>query len=272
MTAWHEWRRQALALAAVEARRRVLGKGAVPVLLLSAAAVAIAFIRFLFAPPGARVDLGRTTSELAETFHYFLLLFVVFFGSAAVFGNLYRGEVLDRTLHYTLMLPMRREVVAVGKYLGALAAAVAAFGATTLATIVLYYLAHGPARAFAFLLSGRGLADAGAYLGMVALACAAYGALFLLLGLVFRNPMIPAVVFLGWEYLVPFLPPVLKVFSVAHALSSLAPVPIQNGPFSILGEPTSPWLAVPGLLLLAAGLLALAAWRAGRLQVSYATE
>lgn len=269
---WREWTRQAWTLAQVEAGRRLRGRGSAAVLLLAGSALAIGFGRFLFLPQRMRADLAFTTSEFAESFHYFLILFVTFFGCAALFSNLFRGEVLNRSLHLTLLAPLRREVVVAGKYLGGLLAAVPAFAATTLGMMLFFYLAHGPGRAFDYLLSGPGLGAAASYAAIVALACVGYGALFLLFGLLFRNPMVPAVMVLGWEYLVPLLPPALKVFSVMHHLTSLAPVPVPHGPFAILADPTPPWLAVPLLLLVSLALLAVSAWRARKLEVSYATE
>jgi ABC-type transport system involved in multi-copper enzyme maturation permease subunit len=259
-------------VARVEARRRVFGRGAIAVLILAGAALASAFLRVLFLPASQRVDLVVTTRDFAESFHYFLILFVTYFGCAGLFTNLFRGEILDRSLHYTLLAPLRREVVVLGKYLGGVVAATLVFSLTALVSMVLFFLAHGPARAGQFLLSGSGLGTMASYMLVVALACVGYGALFLLFGLLFRNPMVPAVVVLGWEYLVPFLPPALKLVSVVHHLGSLEPVPIQRGPFAIMAEPTPAPLAVLGLLAVSATLLAVAAWRARRLEVSYAAE
>jgi ABC-type transport system involved in multi-copper enzyme maturation permease subunit len=271
-TQWREWSRQAWTLALVEAGRRFRGRAAMVVVLLAGAALLIASGRLLFLPQRMRADVSFTTGEFAESFHYFLILFVVFFGCAALFSNLFRGEVLHRSLHHTLLSPLRREVVVAGKYLGGLLVSVPAFGGTALAMMVLFYLVHGPGRAFGYLLSGPGLGAAASYVLVAALACVGYGALFLLFGLLFRNPMVPAVLVLGWEYLVPLLPPALKVFSVMHHLTSLVPVPVPHGPFAILADPTPTWLAVPLVLVVSAALLVVSAWRARKLEVSYATE
>ena len=42
---------------------------------------------------------------------------VIFFGCLGIFMNLFRGEVLDRSLHYYFLAPVRREVLVIGKYL-----------------------------------------------------------------------------------------------------------------------------------------------------------
>ena len=269
---WREWARQAWTLARIEAGRRFRGRAAMVVVLLAGSALVIASGRLLFLPQRMRADVSFTTGEFAQTFHYFLILFVTFFGCAAMFSSLFRGEVLSRSLHYTLLAPLRREVVVAGKFLGGLLVSVPAFGGTALGMMVLFYLVHGPGKAFGYLFSGPGLGAAVSYLLVTALACVGYGALFLLFGLLFKNPMVPAVLVLGWEYLVPLLPPALKVFSVMHHLTSLVPVPVPHGPFAILSNPTPAWLAVPLLLVVSTALLAVSAWRARRLEVSYATE
>ena len=101
------------------------------------------------------------------------------------------------------------------------------------------------------------------------LAVAGYGAVFLALALTVKNPMIPAGAILGWEWLNFLLPPVLKKISVFHYLQSLCPVPIDAGPFALPTEPTPVPLAIGGLLLLVAALLAVAIRRARRLEVLY---
>ena len=63
-----------------------------------------------------------------------------------------------------------------------------------------------------------------------ALACVGYGAVFLMCGLLFRNPMIPAAVVCVWENLNPFLPSLLKKISVIFYLKNLCPVEVPLPP------------------------------------------
>ena len=37
-----------------------------------------------------------------------------------IFSNLFRGEMLEKTLHYYFLTPMRREMLVAGKYLAGL--------------------------------------------------------------------------------------------------------------------------------------------------------
>lgn len=268
---WALWRRQAAVLARQEVGRSLLGRRVLPVLLLGAMPVGIALLRALFLPESQRAHPGHSTTELAQVFHFFVLRFIVFFTTALLFVKLYRGEILERSLHYQLLAPLRREVLTVGKYLGGLLSAALAMAATVAATWLLYYLPHGAA-GLAHAGSARGLGELAAYLAITVLACAAYGALFLLAGLFFRNPMVPAVLFLGWEVLTPFLPGYLKALSIVHYLGSLAPVPVSQGPFALLVQPVPGFIAVLALVAISAGLLALAAWRTRTLEVTYASD
>lgn len=268
---WTLWRRQATVLARQEVARSLLGRRVLPVLLLGAMPVGIALLRALFLPESQRAHPGHSTTELAQVFHFFVLRFIVFFTTALLFVKLFRGEILERSLHYQLLAPLRREVLAVGKYLGGLASAALAMAATVAATWLLYYLPHGAA-GLAHATSARGLGELAAYLAITVLACAAYGALFLLAGLFFRNPMVPAVLFLGWEVLTPFLPGYLKALSIVHYLGSLAPVPVSQGPFALLVQPVPGFIAVLALVAISAGLVALAAWRTRTLEVTYSVD
>jgi ABC-type transport system involved in multi-copper enzyme maturation permease subunit len=268
---WPLWRRQIAVLARQEVGRSLLSRRALPVVLLAAMPIGIALLRAIFLPESQRTHPSHSTTELAQIFHFFVLRFIVFFAAATLFVKLFRGEMLERSLHYHLLVPVRRELLAVGKYVGGLLSASLLLGATVLVTIALFYLPHGR-DGFAYMASAAGLRQLGAYLAVTVLACAAYGALFLLAGLFFKNPMVPAVLFLGWEVLTPFLPGFLKALSVVHYLGSLEPVPISQGPFALMAQPVAPWLAVLALLAAAAALVLVAARATRRLEVTYSAE
>jgi ABC-type transport system involved in multi-copper enzyme maturation permease subunit len=265
------WRRQAAVLGRQELGRSLLSRRSLAVVLLAALPVGLAVLRAAFLPDSQRAHPTHTTTELAQIYHFFVLRFIVFFSTATLFVKLFRGEILERSLHYQLLAPVRREVLTVGKYLGGLVSSSAILGAAVIATTVLFYLPHGAA-GIEHLLGGAGLGELGAYLATTVFACAAYGALFLLAGLYFRNPMVPAVVFLGWEVLTPFLPGFLKALSIVHYLGSLEPVPISQGPFALMVQPVPTWLAVLALVAITAALVVAAAWTTRRLEITYATE
>lgn len=119
------------------------------------------------------------------------------------------------------------------------------------------------------MVSAQGMGHLIAYVFITALAAIGYGALFLLAGLFFKNPMVPAVLYLGFEVLVPFLPLPLRVFSVARHLQALLPVQPSLGPLAVTGSDMPGWLAV--ILILGVGAIAvrLAGWRAQGFEIDY---
>ena len=175
-------------------------------------------------------------------------------------------------MHFYFLAPLRREVFVVGKYLAGIVAGGALFGLSLLLQLALCFLSATTVGGRAYLLGGPGTGQAISYLGVTLLAVAGYGAVFLVLGMTVKNPMIPAALILGWEWLNFLLPPVLKKISVFHYLHSLCPVPLPHGAFAVPAEPTPAGLAILGLLILIGVLLAVAARRARRLEILYSGD
>ncbi|MBI4470169.1 MAG: ABC transporter permease, partial [Acidobacteria bacterium] len=269
---WALWRRQVLAIVRLELEQHFLGRRAyflyffalTPILLLVALTfkerVALSF----------HLDFGRANIIFAQIYEGLILRTVLFFGCAWIFMNLFRGEIVNRSLHYFFLLPVRREVLLAGKYLSGLIAASTLFVGSTLGSLVCLYLARGYPENVRYLFDEGGLGQVLSYLGIAFLGCAGYGAVFLVIGLFFRNPMIPALAAYGWESINFLLPPVLKKISVVHYLHSLVPVPVSEGPFALVAEPTPAWLSIPGFLILATVVLILGGWRTRRMEISYA--
>ena len=266
---WGLWGRQILAILRLEVRKNFLGRRAILIYLLALGPV------FLMAAFAVEVKLhsnmgaGAINEVFANIYEGFILRTVIFFGCAWIFMNLFRGEVVDKSLHYYFLSPVRREVLVVGKYLSGLVTAGILFLCTTAFSLFFVYVSYPENVNY---LDGRGLGQLLSYLSITALACAGYGAFFLVIGLLFRNPIIPALMAYGWEWLNFLLPPVLKKLSVIHYLHSLAPVPVSEGPFAMLAEPTPAWISVPGLLLVTAVVMVLASLQIRRMQISYSGE
>ncbi len=233
--------------------------------------LALMLLRAIFMPDALRVNAPDATTEFAEVFFFFILRFVVFFANAVIFVRLFRGEILERSLHFTLLAPIRRDVLVTGKYLGGVLSAALLLAPTTALTYLLVFLPHGRA-GLTLMSSAAGIANLLAYLLIVMLACFAYGALFMLAGLYFKNPMVPALIFLGWETLTPFLPALLKPLSFVHYLASFIPVPVTLGVFAILAKPVSWWVALLALLASSAIFVFLASRAARRLEVTYSAD
>src|SRR2546430_3852411 len=114
--------------------------------------------------------------------------------------------------------------------------------------MLLIFFPHFYSASVRFFLDGPGTIQLFTYVGITILACIGYGAFFLVVGLFFRNPIIPALVLYGWESINFLLPPLLKKISVIHYLNSLTPVPAPAAtPFGVMVEPTPAWISVPGL-------------------------
>jgi ABC-type transport system involved in multi-copper enzyme maturation permease subunit len=265
---WAFWRRQLLAVVRLELRKSFWGGRGIGLYLLALLPLAIPFlmwISFFFRRPEA--DLPQTTTVFAWMYQYFILHFLIFLGCIFVFGNVMRREVLDRTLHYYFLSPVRRELIVLAKYVtGALATSIV-FGLSTVATFLAMYLVQPGGGSF--FSQGPGLGHLGSYLLVTVLACIGYGAMFLAFGFFFRSPIIPALVLFGWEYLHFLLPPLLKKMTVIHYLLSLCPVPLSQGPLAILSDAPSPWVAIPGLLILSVALVAVSTLRVRKMEISY---
>jgi ABC-type transport system involved in multi-copper enzyme maturation permease subunit len=268
---WMLWRRQVAAILRLELKKSLFSKRAWWIYILTLGPVAITAAHSLFAR-GGRHTIAEDYMAYGGIFQVYFLRLGIFFGCLGIFSNLFRAEVLERTLHYYFMSPVRREVLAVSKYIAGLIAAVVFFGGSVALSYLFIGMHWGPVFQ-QYVFHGPGLGQLGWYTLTAVLACVGYGAVFLLTGLVFRNPMIPAAVVMVWENLNPFLPSLLKKFSVIFYLKSLSPVDIppdgSAALLAIITEPTPAWLAISGLLAVSALLLAYAAVQARKLEVTY---
>jgi ABC-type transport system involved in multi-copper enzyme maturation permease subunit len=226
-----------------------------------------------------RCNLTKDSAIFATVFQFFYLRLAVFFGCVGIFTNLFRGEMLDKSLHFYLLAPMRREILLAGKYLAGLSAAVAIFTFGTALQIAALSWHFEPGQVAKYL-QGTGWHDMAAYLGVTALACAGYGSIFLAAGLLFRNPILPATVVMLWEGINIFLPAALKKISVIFYLQALCPAvaapesdlgPIQRLLVSSAAFPPV-WVAIVGLMMVMLVVLGVAAARARRLEINYGTE
>ena len=269
------WFVQIAAVIRLEWKKTFLSRRAWWVYLLALAPVGLALMHTLISLrfAGRRPHTVFTDTQFfAGAFDLYYLHLGIFFGCVGIFSNLFRGEMLEKTLHYYFLTPMRREFLVIGKYLAGLIVALVLFVSSAGLTFWLIGRHQGAAWS-EFLTHGPGLAEMGWYLLVAALACIGYGAVFLISGLFVRNPMIPAAIVMVWENLNPFLPSLLKQISVIFYLKSLCPVTIDvPPPFSVLVTDTNPapaWIAVPGLLLVSTLVLAYAAYSARRAEINY---
>lgn len=265
---------QTLAVMRLETRRRFIGRRAILIWLLAALPVALMALRFVALQvfqEDVELDVAQDAIAYATIYQVFVLRIVFFFGCVLVFSQLARGDVLDKSLHYLFLAPVRREVVVAGKYLTGLLATWCLFGTATLGSLFFLYLPHGLDTTVRQLL-GAGIGHTLAYLSVTLLACVGYGAVFLALSFRFRNPIVVALAVAGWEWMSFLLPPFLKKLTMVHYLEALCPVPVSQGLVALLADPPSPWLSVPGIVALSAAVLWWACRGIRRMEVQYGTD
>ena len=276
---WQLWRSQVAAIIWMELKKNFITKRGFWIYLLAAAPAGLVWLHTIVAlqrPEEMRHDLSKDTTILATLFSIFLLRPAVYFGCVGIFTYLFRGEVVERSLHYYFLAPVRREVLVVSKYIAGAITAMTFFGISTFMTFWGMYGHYPTYELNEFMTVGPGISHLLSYMAIAILACVAWGAVFTWMGIKWRNPIVPSVSFLIWETINAFLPSWLRPFSVLHYLQSMTPVKGDlRGPGLLLGQTVDPvptWIAVLCLLGITAGMLYLAAWQLRRTEISYSSE
>jgi ABC-type transport system involved in multi-copper enzyme maturation permease subunit len=224
-------------------------------------------------------DLPQLLLVFASVFQLYFVRLAIFFGCTAIFTNLFRGEMLDKSMHFYLLTPVPRPVLAIGKYLAAVFATSVVFAASV--ALQFYGVLRGfDSAAVRDYLQKGGWDQILAYMSITILACIAYGSIFMAAGLIARNPTVPAALLLLWESVNAFLPGTLKMFSVVFYVQSLAPIdppPDVNVPplFRALIAPperVAPFTAVAVMAAVTLVVLALSSLRAKELEINYSAD
>jgi ABC-type transport system involved in multi-copper enzyme maturation permease subunit len=271
---WELWTRQIAAILRMDLRKNFLSRRGVWIYLLAFAPVVVITLHAILNGRNSG-SMHQDTEVLAGIFQLFYLRFGIFFGCLGIFTWLFRGEVIEKSLHYYFLAPVKREVLLVGKFFGGLITAVTIFSVGVFASFAIMYSRFGPAGQY-YVFNGPGMGQLLAYLGVTVLACIGYGSVFLALSLLMKNPVIPAVLVLGWETFNPVLPSLVQRLSVTYYLKQLCPVsiPAQGlmALFTVVSEPVSTLAAILGPFVLATLVLLLAAKFVRRLEISYVAE
>jgi len=274
---WRLYGSQISVLVRNEVRRNLFTRRRIGIYLLALVPALIILTHVIFDrnQPAGPAQIEEDTQILAGIVQLYYFRLGIFFACMAIFTWLFRGEMVERTLHYQFLVPVRREVLVVGKFIAGTLVAIALFETGLLACFYLMYSRFGSAgRSYVF--EGPGLGQLGSYLLAAALACIGYGAVFLALSLLFKNPIVPGVVIMGWETIAPIFPSWAQRLSVTFYLKPLCPVSLPlTGPlaiFTVVAEPVSPFLAVLGLLCLTIAILVLSCFLIHRMEITYTTE
>lgn len=273
---WKLWSRQIGGILRLEIFKNLFGKRALPVYLLAAAPVLLMMVRILAKMSDDSLgDIASAETAFAQIYYVLFMRVVLYVGCVFIFISQFRGEVVDEILHYYFLTPVRREVLTAGKFLAGVIATAGILSLSVAASYILLLIPHGTGATLDHLFSGPGLGHLIAYVGATTFACVGYGALFLTLGLVFRRILtvvLLSILLWGIEGINFLMPALLKKFSVIHYVQSLTPVPIDEGALALIAEPTSPWIAVPGLIVFAGVLLFISAQSLKRLEIRYEGE
>jgi len=272
---WRLWSTQLNAVVRLETRRNLFSWRGAWVYFLAFAPTAIIFIHAMAGNRRHWDPIDEDTKVLASIFQFYYVRLGIFFGALGIFARLIRGEMIERSLHYALLSPVRREVLLLGKFVAGAVRALLLFETGVIASFLLMYAQHGAA-GWQYVLDGPGLSQLTSYIVVTALACVGYGSVFLLLSMVFKNPAPAALLLMLWEFISSVFPPLLQRFSIAAYLKHLMPVSVPlEGVFALLTvntEPVSQWVAITGSLLLTAAVLAVSCWRMRTLEIAYTTE
>jgi hypothetical protein len=271
---WGLWWIQAWRLTRIEARRNLFSWKASWIYFI-AFIPAVIILSHLLVDSHPPSSMGEDTNILAGIVQFYYIRLGVFFGCFGIFSRLIRGEMIERSLHFYLLSPVRLEVLLLGKFAAGSISALLLFGTAISTDFALIYAGFGAAgRDYVF--NGPGLGQLEAYLAIMVLACLGYGAVFLLWSMMFRNPTPAALLFWGWEAINPVLPALLQRFSVVFYLHHLMPVNVAGkGVFALLTvqtEPVSGWVSTLGLLLLIVLVLFYSCYRIRTLEIRYTTE
>jgi ABC-type transport system involved in multi-copper enzyme maturation permease subunit len=280
------WLRQIIAIMRIDLRKTFFAKRGLWIYLLAFAPEVPMIGHWIFKPDPSGTytadTLGQDVQIFAGIFQFFYLRIAIFFGCVGIFSNLFRGEMMDKSLHYYLLAPVRREVLVAGKFLSGLTAAIVIFGGSAILQFPAMFWHHGRELMNAYMFAGPGLSHLVSYFLASVLACIGYGSLFLAAGVLVRNPLIPAALLLVWEGINGFLPALLKKLSVIYWLQSICPVPMPApqgaGRGNIMQllivdiDPAPAHIAIVNLLLISGFVLVWAAMRARKLEISYGTE
>src|SRR5690242_5780772 len=111
------WIAQIRAIVGIELKRTLWMRRSVWIYLIALGPALLVAVHALNSPLGRYCTLGEDTNILAYIFQLFYLRVGIFFGCMGLFTWLFRGDVVEKHLHYYFLAPLRREVLVVGKFL-----------------------------------------------------------------------------------------------------------------------------------------------------------
>src|SRR4029077_4119983 len=139
---WKLLARQTGAIARLELKRFFAARRWVGVYVVALAPVIMTLIGSQMVRALRDQPLESLSQAYANLFQLFILRFGIFISCGVILSQAFRGEILEKTLHFYLLAPGRREVIAVGKYVAGVVFVAALFTAATVASLLLIYSAN----------------------------------------------------------------------------------------------------------------------------------
>jgi len=212
-------------------------------------------------------------SEIVKSFQYIFkgafLHFGVIFAALSFANSVIHEERAEQTLHYLFLQPTRRWVIVIGKYIAFMLMALPCFVISLVLVKFILLLPFGAGGLGAFF-SAENISLTLKEIAVMLLAISSFTALFLGLSNLFRNPIVPLMIY-GWEAAVSFLPAVLKQFSITYYLKSMLPAGSTGSGSAIefMAEGPSTLQTVLVLTLLPVVCVGITCWRASRQECLY---
>ena len=112
---WGLWWIQGLRLTRIEVKRNLFSWRASWIYFLAFIPTLIILIHALI-DRHSQLSMSEDTSILAGIIQFYYIRLGVFFGCLGIFSRLIRGEMIERSLHFYLLSPVRREVLLLAKF------------------------------------------------------------------------------------------------------------------------------------------------------------
>src|SRR6184192_2897340 len=152
------WMRQIAAIMRLEVKKNFFGKRSFLIYLLALMPIGLLLLVALVQPTANEwSDFASLPKIFSVIFNGMILRTVVFFGCAWIFMNLFRGEIVDRSLHYYFLSSVRREVLVTGKYLSGLLTSIVLFTIVTVVCMMLVFFSHYYSSSARFFFEGAGM-------------------------------------------------------------------------------------------------------------------
>ena len=142
---WGLWWIQAQRLTRIELRRNLFSWRASWIYFLAFIPTLIIFAHVVVDAARHGFAMTDDTNVLAGIIQLYYIRLGVFFGCLGIFSRLIRGEMIERSLHFYLLSPVRREVLLIAKFVSGSITAILLFGGAVIADFALMYVGFGAA-------------------------------------------------------------------------------------------------------------------------------